>query len=229
MRLPTAIHTRDRIQLAINNEQTQGSAVRFCLIPPVDDFGADRALEQCEWADWVDRGRRDRQTFTYLGRTGQAFLVVQRNCSSCIYSWAVTLERITTWVGIGWARRTSVRRGSTLTAFARYGDNSAVANGTRVTLQWKVSGAPRRAWRVISRAQTVNGAARLRASLPGSAAGRRVDLAACAAGPAPCAVDGQARVRFRRHPPVTPPEYGHRPCTLRGSVGASAGVVPLAA
>lgn len=87
---------------------------------------------------------------------------------------------MTTWVGVGWAQRRSVTRKLALTTFARYGDNTAVADGTQVVLTWKPAGAPRSAWKKLVTGRTSRGTVVLRGTLPTTVRGRNVDLRACA-------------------------------------------------
>ena len=179
MRLP-ALHRRDAVQLAVSNDNAYW--IGFCLVPPVDDFGADRAIQGCrQWSGGTDPGRKNRVRLTYGGATGQAYLVVRSGCCPGGGTYTVTLEAVAAWVGVGWAQRRSVSRRLELTAFARYGDNAPVTNGTKITLSWKPAGARRTAWKKLAVAATANGQAVLRGTLPARTRGRRVDLSACAA------------------------------------------------
>jgi hypothetical protein len=173
--------------------------VHFCAVPPVDDFGADAAIEGCGagdrgWTAWVEPGKKSRLRLTYVKATGQGYLIADSFCDNCISTYSLTLESISTWIGVGWNALKSVPRVTRLTASARYGDNGAVADGTAVRLLWKPTASPRSAWRKAGTATTKGGNAVLRVTLPKSMKGKRVNFMACAGDLGGCAQMSRVQV-----------------------------------
>jgi len=73
------LRTGDTVQLAVDNTAAEYNAY-LCLVPPVDEFGADDAQRDCENDPTrVDAGRLSRLSITYNGPTGQPFVVVGDN------------------------------------------------------------------------------------------------------------------------------------------------------
>lgn len=186
-----SLRRKDEVVLAVSND---GEAdINLCFTSPVDDFGADEAVADCRWGDDVDSGRKARQRWTYGGSTGQPFFIVYNDCGSCGGAFTITLERVSHWLAVGWTKRSSVNRQLTLKAAARYGDNAAAVDGTPVGLWWRRSGT--KPWKKLTEAKASRGSVNLRATLPASTRGKRVDLSACGGDIGQCAFMTRVAVR----------------------------------
>lgn len=182
MRLPSALHRKDTLQFAVSNDSRWG--VRFCLVSPVDDFGADQARRACSWTQYTEGGRKNRVAMTYLGATGQPYLVIAHQCDGFCGgnqggTWTLTLEKIGTWYSLAWKMPPrTVPKKVALTVAVRHGDNTPASNGTPVRLFAKKTGTG--AYQQVASSQTRGGSAVLRATLAKKFQGGTIDLSACA-------------------------------------------------
>lgn len=73
-RVGALVRTGDSIQVAIDNRAS--APQRFCVVPPVDDFGADAGIasNKCNHLDQtIEVASMGRRTLRYAGPTGQPF------------------------------------------------------------------------------------------------------------------------------------------------------------
>ncbi len=206
-RLPTALRPGDSIQLAVDN-RLSNRTLNFCLVSPVDDFGADAALEGCS-STYVEPGQQSRISLTYGGGTGRAYLIAWiSNCcgdrgeavpaSYEAGQYTVTIEQIVQLVNIGLAIPASLP--STFTAIANltYGDNTPAADGIPAFLQWRPV-APRGSepapFANLVTALSSGGTATFTGTVPTSSQGRKIQLRACVAQPGSTAVRCAESVR----------------------------------
>jgi hypothetical protein len=194
-RLPATLRPGDSVQLAVDNRLVDYT-VYFCLVPPIDDFDADDALERCRTDASVTYNRQDRIQMTYGESTGQAHLVAFIRYGCCwtvgeeappdVGQYTVVIERIVTRVTPGLVVPGSIPAAFSVSAPLRYGDNAPAADGTGAVLQWRYRAARGRkpsGFANLATASSAGGAATFAASLPGTARGRRVQLRACASQP----------------------------------------------
>lgn len=187
-RLAPLLRTGDTVQVAVDNTAPEFSSF-FCLIPPVDEFGADSAQEACEdIATVVSRGRLSRLSLTYNGATGQPFFVALADSDAAQDDdggpYTATIESITTRVNIGSVPPARVERTFSYGATLRYGDNTPVADGSRAVLEWRrAKGTPGpESFTTLASAGSVGGQVVFNAALP-SEARDKIELRACAAQP----------------------------------------------
>jgi hypothetical protein len=189
-RLPITVRPGDTVRLAVDNTGSTYTAY-FCLLSPVDGFGADDALSDCS-ASYVSYGRLDRIEITYAGAPGQALLVAYANCGGCspggpeMGQYTATIERIVTKVNAGLVVPALIPPRFTVAAPMVYGDNSPVADGVGARLEWRYQPPPGRApspYAPLVDSYSAGGAATFDATLPAEAQGRAIQLRACAAQP----------------------------------------------
>ena len=165
-RIASYVRTGDQVQIAVDNSRGD-TDVALCLLPSVDDYGADSALGACEKRERrVSKGRLDRLVIPYAGSSGQPLLVFYGGFRSGGYS--ATIERVIVRVKIGINSVTRVRRKFTHRAVVRYGDGTRAADGTVGVLQWSRSGrnpGPK-SFTKLAGARSVKGTLRFKAKLP---------------------------------------------------------------
>lgn len=181
----------DVLQFAVDNRASE-SGLYLCLVPPVDGFGADDALDDCSW-EYVADGRQDRIEITYGGSSGQAYLVASlrhggggETAESGIGQYTIIVERQITRVSPGLAVPAKIARSFALTAHLRYGDNTPVADGIGAALQWRY--APARGekaadFATLATGTSSGGGVTFAARLPAAARGQVVQMRACASQP----------------------------------------------
>jgi len=186
-RLPGPMRPGDEVQLAIDNRS--GRDMDLCLVPPVDDFGADDALSACDRSS-VSGGIQDRRVFPYGGSPGQPFLVADLECfceeSEVLGTYSITVEQITTLVNIGLVVPSSLPASFTLSASLTYGDNTPAADGVPASLQWRYApfrGSEPEPFSNVVETTTVGGVATFAGTMPASAQGTIVQMRACATQP----------------------------------------------
>ena len=185
-RLSPLLRRGDKVTLAVDHSAgDRGTAqLSLCLLSPVDDFDANAAVGGCQWTNTAYIAQ-DRETLTYAGATGQAFLVVNAGCCSGSPAksggqYTATVERVTTRVDIGAVPPNRVARAFRYTASVRYGDNTTAADGLRGVLEWRrAKGTPGpRSFKRFSSATSSSGRLSFRAKLPRTAR-RKLQLRAC--------------------------------------------------
>jgi hypothetical protein len=197
-RLPTILRPGDTIQIAVDNRLSRLDT-NFCLIPPVDDFGANNALSQyCPefGGSSVGDGEQNRLQMTYEGPSGQAYLVAWSDDYCCLDpgetvesgygQYTVAIERITTLVNIGMAVPPALPSSFSLAAAVVYGDNTPAADGTPAFLQWRpvtVKGADPLPFTNVVAATSAGGVVTFNGTMPAAAEGQKVQLRACVAQP----------------------------------------------
>ncbi len=176
----------DTVQLAIDNT-TSDQSTQACFVGPVDEFGADTALENdCHTDAFVDDHAAGRESLVYDDSQPNGFLVVRAFfcCGEIAGQYTMTVERVITRINIGLVPPQRVSRSFTLTASLRYGDNTPAADGSVASLFWrrhKDSPGPQ-AFTSLASASSSGGMVNFSASLPDSA-GPEVELRACAPQP----------------------------------------------
>lgn len=183
-RLTSRIHTGDSLQIAVDNSGS-GYEAFLCFTSPVDDYGADEAVEKCSFKR-VGGRQLSRLTLRYNGISGQPLLIVTPRSSddAHLYSqsggYSATIETIITRVNIGAIARRVVKHSFAYKATLRYGDNTAAVDGTSGVLQWRrASGAPGpKSFKDLASANSVGGRLRFVAKLPKKAR-KRLQLRAC--------------------------------------------------
>lgn len=185
-RLPGPLRAGDELQLAVDNRA--GPEISLCLVPPVDEFGADDALVRCDAAS-LSAGRQDRWMMTYGEQTGLPFLVVFEDCDCEVPlfgNYTVTIERIITLVNAGLTVPRVLPSSFSLNASLTYGDNTAVADGVPAHLQWRFL-APRgddpEPFVNVVTASSSGGSVTFSGTMPSHAQGRTVQLRACVTQP----------------------------------------------
>jgi hypothetical protein len=179
-RLPTTLRPGDEVQLAIDNHQGLND---FCLVPPVDDFGAGDALDDCSSRELTISGL-DRVVMPYDFSAGQPFLVVGLGEESTTYS--ITIERIVTLVNIGMVIPPQIPASFVLAANLTYGDNTPAADGVPAYLQWRYEPADKdnpAPFVNVATALSSGGVATFAGSMPSEAQGGTVQMRACVAQP----------------------------------------------
>ena len=160
------MRTGDQLLIAVDNSRGE-TDVALCLLPSVDEFGADSALGACEKRERrVTIGRLDRLAVPLIGASGQPLLVFYGGFRSGGYS--ATIERVIVRLRISVNPVGRIRRKFTHRAFVRYGDGTRAANGTVGILQWSRSGrnpGPKSFTRLAG-ARSVKGTIRFKAKLP---------------------------------------------------------------
>lgn len=197
-RLPGTLRSGDSIQLAVDNRLGKKSDISFCLIPPVDDFGATDAFDPCrEGYPGVGEGEQDRLQMTYDGgATGRANLAVWLDDDCCLSEgekveigygqYTITLEQIETLVNLGLEVPSSIPATFNLVSYLTYGDGSPAGNGIPAFLQWRVippSGVDPTPFENVVTAYSSGGLATFTGTMPPSAQGSKVQLRACVAQP----------------------------------------------
>lgn len=182
-RFPAALHPGDDVQLAIDNHN---GYFEFCLVPPVDDFGAADALSDCNSREFGVSGL-DRVVKHYDFPTGQPFLVVETD-EPVEFSgtYTVTIERIVTLVNLGMAIPSQIPASFVLTANLTYGDNTPAADGIPAYLQWRYLPADKNnpdPFVNVSSAVSAGGVATFAGTMPPEAQGGTVQMRACVAQP----------------------------------------------
>lgn len=189
-RLPMVVRTGDQITVAadvtIEPYSLSPPYMGFCLTPVVDDFDASETVigcvrdeERAPRVHTIEYGGKRRFVLTYAGQSGQGFMLIYLHdcCGFPTATYATTIEAIKPLIRIGFGQvARTISRSVAITANVQYGDASAVADGTSVTLSWKIAGGK---YRTLRRSTTKAGRARLEGSLPRSTAGRRVLLRVC--------------------------------------------------
>lgn len=178
-RLPQVLRPGDIVQVAL--DATQTDVILFlCLLAPVDDFGADAArCAQTSAVAQANPGRRARLSLTYTGRAGQGFLRVGQGCCGAGVLYTLTIEAIRQRIALALSGSGQLPRAFSLTATARYGDNTPVRNGLRATLQLREG---RGAFRPLVAATSLGGRFTFSGRLPSRlGSGARVTLRACVA------------------------------------------------
>ncbi len=177
-RIAPYVRTGDQVQIAVDNSRGE-TDLALCLLPPVDEYGADSALGACEKRERrVPKGRLDRLVLPLIGKSGQPLLVFYGGFRSGGYT--ATIERVAVRLRIGVGSVRGVKRKFTHKAFVRYGDGTRAPNGTVGILQWSRSGrnpGPKGFVKLAS-ARSVKGTLRFKAKLPKSTR-NGVQLRAC--------------------------------------------------
>jgi hypothetical protein len=191
--LPATVRPGDSVELAVDNRASDNT-LYFCLVPPVDDFGADQALDGCPAESYIQAGRQDRVQLTYTGVSGQGHLITRLSCCSSVGSvasasfgqYTVVIERIVTKVTPGLVVPAVVPAAFGVGASMVYGDNTPVADGVGARLEWRYQ--PERGrlpspYVPLVDTYSTGGSATFNANLPPEAQGRAIQLRACAAQP----------------------------------------------
>lgn len=191
-RLPTTVRPGDSVHLAVDNRLGL-LTIYFCLVPPIDDFGADQALDRCPGGSYVHSGRQDRVEMTYADGSGQGMLVAYTGSASVgdeagptYGQYAVTIERIVTRVNPGLVVPGLIPRTFTVSSPLVHGDNTPVGDGVGARLEWRYRPAPGRQpspYTPLVDSHAVGGAATFTGTLPPEAEGRPVQLRVCASQP----------------------------------------------
>jgi hypothetical protein len=193
-RVPSTIRPGDTVDLAVDNRGSLQS-LHFCLVPPVDDFGAEQAIGGCSEETYISGGRQDRVQLTYSGTSGQGYLI--SSMSSCCRDvgavagngygqYTVVIERIVTKVTPGLVVPAVVPASFSVAASMVYGDNAPVVDGVGARLEWRYQperGKAPSPFTPLSDTFSAGGSAVFNASLPQEARGRAIQLRACAAQP----------------------------------------------
>jgi len=194
-RLPSVVRPGDQIQIAVDNRLGTGGHMHLCLVPAVDDFGADGALGGCDKNTVIEAGQQTRFTLTYQGPSGQAYLVdwVHACCPARGESvggeygqYTQTIERITSLVNIGLAVPPALPTSFTLQGSVIYGDNTPAADGASAVLQWRpvaVKGTDPVPFANLVYASSLGGIVTFSGTMPVAAHGQKVQLRACVAQP----------------------------------------------
>lgn len=195
-RLPAVMRPGDTVQFAIDN-RLSSRTLHFCLIAPVDDFGADAALERCGSEPAISPGQQSRATLTYEGSAGQPYLVAWISLGCCEYTrgdpdedpdgqYSVTIEQIAQLVNIGMAVPPALPASFALGASVVYGDGTPVADGVPGVLQWRPV-APRGSdplpFANLATGTSVAGGITFAGTFPPEAQGQKVQLRACVTQP----------------------------------------------
>jgi hypothetical protein len=179
-RLPAPLRAGDQVQIAIDNRT--GPEIEACLIPPVDDFGADDAVSDCDFS-YVSGGVQDRRVFDYGLTTGQPFLVLRYDCfcedDELRGTYTITLERIVSLVNVGLVVPSSLPTTFTLTANLTNGDNTPAGDGIPVSLQWRYASSGDAPFAEVVTGVSGGGTVTFSGTMPAAAEGSEVDLRAC--------------------------------------------------
>lgn len=213
--LPATIHPGDSVEVAVDNRASE-DFLHFCLAPPVDDFGADQALDVCTNDVYIGGGRQDRVQLTYSGASGQGHLITSVCCggigavASADYGqYTLVIERIVTKVTPGLIVPAVVPASFSVAASMVYGDNTPVADGVGARLEWRYRpkrGSSPSPYTPLVATYSAGGAATFHAVLPRAAQGRAIQLRACAAQPggtaAICTANQNTTVQVARSSPA---------------------------
>lgn len=194
-RLPQVIRPGDTVQVAVDN-RLGAESLHLCLVPAVDDFGADAAINECNSDVYFGPGQQSRTTLTYEKASGQAFLVAWI-WGSCCYGrgeadtdedgqYTATVERITSLVNIGLAVPPTLPTSFSLAGSVIYGDNTPAADGTPAVLQWRpvaIRGTDPAPFANLVHSTSLGGVVTFTGAMPVAAQGQRVQLRACVAQP----------------------------------------------
>jgi hypothetical protein len=207
-RLPSTMHPGDQIQIAVDNRLSK-SSLHFCLLPPVDEFGADGALESCRESPYVEGGQQSRLSMTYSGSTGLPYLVPWIYLGCCYDrgeaadpdeggQYSITLEQIVTLVNAGLVVPATLPASFTLSAGLTYGDNTPAGDGIPASLQWRLvapRGSDPEPFVNVLGATSAGGVATFTGTMPSVAQGRKVQMRVCVAQPGSTAVRCSAAAR----------------------------------
>jgi hypothetical protein len=194
-RLPQVIRPGDKVQVAVDN-RLGAESLHLCLVPAVDDFGADAGINECTSDVNFGPGQQSRTTLTYEKASGQAFLVAWI-WGSCCYGpgdantdedgqYTATVEQITSLVNIGLAVPPTLPTSFSLAGSVIYGDNAPAADGTAAVLQWRpvaVRGTTPVPFANLVHSTSVGGVVTFAGAMPVAAQGERVQLRACVGQP----------------------------------------------
>lgn len=205
-RLPQTIRAGDLVSVAVDaycdpNSVRTNSDIYFALAQPVDDFDAEAERNRVfNVPQNVQCGTPKRLILTYDGQTGPAFLVALFPDQP----YTATMEAIVTRVNLGYPGATTLPQRTSITAFARYGDNTPAADGIKGGMAWRLvpkRGGPLPQFHILrgAVAWTRGGSLLLPLNFPSYTRGRKIQLRACIQQPPTtslrCTLPDTARVR----------------------------------